>query len=232
MDFGGFLMLMNGSGGNSRVVTYADNNSITTDPWTTTFAVDLGAGFGMHTNPLARSGASVLAIDSSEQLLSDLRQSCVGLPVQAVQADLLGFPSHISARPDLILCMGDTITHLASETDVEGLIRSVARSLRPGGTFVATFRDYRSVPTGDSRFIPVRSDSDRVHTCFLEELPQHVLVHDIVHEREGDRWRTRVSSYRKLRLSPDAIVAFADASGLRCRVEPGPRGMLKIRADA
>jgi SAM-dependent methyltransferase len=199
---------------------------------TTTFAVDLGAGFGMHTIPLARAGASVLAIDSSEQLLSDLRQSCVGLPVQAVQADLLDFPSHISARPDLILCMGDTITHLASETDVEGLIRSVARSLRPGGTFVATFRDYRSLPTGDSRFIPVRSDSDRVHTCFLEELPQHVLVHDIVHEREGDRWRMRVSSYRKLRLSPDAIVAFADASGLTCRVEPGPRGMLKIRADA
>jgi SAM-dependent methyltransferase len=199
---------------------------------TTTFAVDLGAGFGMHTIPLARAGASVLAIDSSEQLLSDLRQSCVGLPVQTVQADLLDFASHLSARPDLILCMGDTITHLASETDVEGLIRSVARSLRPGGTFAATFRDYRSLPTGDSRFIPVRSDADRIHTCFLEELPQHVLVHDIVHAREGDRWRMRASSYRKLRLSPDALVAFADASGLTCRVEPGPRGMLKIRANA
>jgi hypothetical protein len=44
-------------------------------------------------------------------------------------------------------------------------------------TFVATFRDYTTLPAGDARFIPVRSDPDRIHTCFLEEAQQHVRVH-------------------------------------------------------
>ena len=39
LDFGGFLLLMNGSGGYGRVVTYADNNAIATDPWTSSFEV-------------------------------------------------------------------------------------------------------------------------------------------------------------------------------------------------
>lgn len=40
LDFGGFLLLMNNSGGNGRTVYYNDNNAIATGPFTTTFAVD------------------------------------------------------------------------------------------------------------------------------------------------------------------------------------------------
>ena len=39
LDFAGYLMLMNNSGGSSRVIYYADNNNIATDPWTSTFEV-------------------------------------------------------------------------------------------------------------------------------------------------------------------------------------------------
>ena len=40
LDFAGYLMLMNNTGGNQRVVYYADNNGIATDPWTATFQVE------------------------------------------------------------------------------------------------------------------------------------------------------------------------------------------------
>lgn len=196
------------------------------------YAVDLGAGFGMHTIPLARAGARVLAVDSSAQLLSTLASTSSGLAVDIVQADLCEFSSYLSASPDLILCMGDTLTHLASLEVVNGLIHSVAAALQPGGTFLATFRDYRRLPSGESRFIPVRSDDSRIHTCFLEELPEHVLVHDLIHERTGEQWQMRISSYLKLRLDPDELVASATSAGLRCKLESGPRGMVKLRADA
>lgn len=38
LDFNGYLFLMNDSGGNRRI-TYADNNTITTSPWTSTFEI-------------------------------------------------------------------------------------------------------------------------------------------------------------------------------------------------
>lgn len=195
------------------------------------YAVDLGAGFGMHSIPLAKSGYRVLSVDTSRQLLNDLLKYSSGLDVTAVEADLLDFSIHMSGAADLILCMGDTLTHLPDTRHVEELFQRVAKSLRSGGQFVATFRDYRELPTGDQRFIPVRSDAERILTCFLEEKPEHFVVHDIVHERVQDAWVTKVSSYEKLRLSPSTVTRAAEAAGMRCHVEPGPRGMLKVLAS-
>ena len=196
------------------------------------YAVDLGAGFGMHSIPLARAGFRVLAIDTSAYLLDELRRHAVGLPVTPVQADLRDFATHISSPADLILCLGDTLTHLHSVQEIEKLFRDVAASLRPGGRFVATFRDYRTLPQGDRRFIPVRSDAGRIHTCFLEQMPERVVVHDIIHELGADGWSMKVSSYEKLRLAPDVVSRAAEAAGLRCRTLTGPRGMLMIQAHA
>jgi len=196
------------------------------------YAVDLGAGFGMHTIPLARSGYQVLAIDSSAHLLEELRQHSVGLPVRTIEGDLRLFASYVSAPADLILCMGDTLTHLQNMAEIEQLLRAVAASLRPGGRFVATFRDYQQLPVADQRFIPVRSDSQRIHTCFLEAMPEHVVVHDIIHEHGRNGWSMKVSSYEKLRVSATALCRIGEAAGLRCRTMPGPRGMLMFQACA
>ena len=198
------------------------------------FAIDLGAGFGMHTVPLARAGWRVLAIDSSPTLLSQLSEFATGLPVTARCGDLLRFAEHLATgeRPDLILCMGDTLTHLETPDAIPALSRTVAAYLAPGGRFVATFRDYSRLPTGEGRFIPVRSDEHRILTCFLEQVGDYVQVHDLLHERVRDTWVTRVSSYRKLRLDPEWIRHAFLAAGLRASVEPGPRGMVRIVADA
>jgi SAM-dependent methyltransferase len=199
-----------------------------------TFAIDLGAGFGMHTIPLARAGWRVLAVDSSPGLLSQLSSLAEGLGVRACCGNLLDFAGYLSngERADLVLCMGDTLTHLETPEAIAMLGRMVAAHLSPRGRFVATFRDYSRLPSGEARFIPVRADEHRILTCFLEEFERHVQVHDLLHERMQDKWVTRVSSYRKLRLSPEAArQAFLDA-GLEAIVEPGPRGMVRLVADA
>lgn len=95
-----------------------------------------------------------------------------------------------------------------------------------------TFRDYTTPATGDRRFIPVRSDESRIHTCFLEAEPTHMVVHDIVHERAGTAWHMKVSSYRKLRLAPEWAVSALRKVGLSPTLRPGPRGMLQITALA
>lgn len=197
-------------------------------------AVDLGAGFGMHAIPLARAGYRVLAIDSSRHLLAQLRLFGKGLSVKSVADDLMHFTKHLPAGegPDLIVCMGDTLTHLPSEEAVSSLARSVSTSLASGGRFVATFRDYSVLPTGPARFIPVRSDSDRILTCFLESGGNTVIVHDILHERRDSQWFVRVSSYQKLRLAPATLGELFASYGLSVSVRPGPRGMSLLVADA
>ncbi len=193
-------------------------------------AVDLGAGFGMHTIPLARRGYAVLAIDSSPLLLGTLWKQAGALPVRVVEGDLVAFPRHLEAPADLILCMGDTLTHLPELQDVEKLFANVAASLRPGGSFVATFRDYTTPLTGRDRFITVRSDAERILTCVLDYADDHVAVHDVIHELTGPSWLKRISAYRKLRLDPAWVAQTLQAHGLSVYVQPGFAGMLRVVA--
>lgn len=193
-------------------------------------AIDLGAGFGMHAIPLARRGYSVIAIDSSSMLLEVLREHAEELPIQTVEDDLLAFQEYLSTKAHLILCMGDTLTHLPDSKSVEQLFSLVAESLQPDGLFVATFRGYTSSLVGDGRFIPVRSDADRILTCFLEYSPDLVTVHDVLHEWNGSAWQLRVSSYRKIRLSPDWVSTTLRDKGFSVHVEPGLSGMVRIVA--
>jgi SAM-dependent methyltransferase len=195
-----------------------------------TTAVDLGAGFGMHTIPLARRGCSVLAVDTSAVLLEELRGRAEALPVELAEDDLLSFQRHVASSVDIILCMGDTLTHLPDRSSVEKLFSLAAQSLRPDGKFIATFRDYTSPLIGAGRFIPVRSDNDRILTCFLEYGADHVDVHDVLHERNGASWQLRVSAYRKLRLSPEWVSAALQAGGFAIRMEPGLAGMTLVVA--
>jgi 2-polyprenyl-3-methyl-5-hydroxy-6-metoxy-1,4-benzoquinol methylase len=194
-------------------------------------AVDLGAGFGLHSLPLARRGFSVIAIDSYAPLLEELAARKGTLAVRTVTANLLDFRAHVGTPADLILCMGDTLTHLPDRSSVASLCKDVAASLKPGGLFVVTFRDYASLPlAGDSRFILVRADAERILTCFLEYADSIVTVHDVLHQREGGAWRLRVSSYPKLRLAPHWLVAQLQALGFEVTRDTVAGGMIRIAA--
>ena len=188
-------------------------------------AADLGAGNGLHSLALARLGFEVTAFDLCEPLLAELRAQAVGLPVRTVCADILDFPGHLSAAPEIVVCMGDTLTHLPSPVAARRLIRSASTALAPGGCLVLAFRDYTRPLEGDARFIPVRSDAGRIHTCFLEYGAETVRVHDLVHTRGEAGWTQAVGSYSKLRLDPEAVAGWMRAEGLTVADAGAERGM-------
>ena len=194
-------------------------------------AVDLGAGFGMHAIPLARRGFTVLAIDTCGELLQTLRQTAGELPIRAVEGDLLTFARHVDSLSELILCMGDTLTHLPDVASVGALFDSAAKQLCAGGKFVLTFRDYSKPLRGEQRFIPVRSDASRILTCVLDYEDEHVVVQDLLHEFDGTAWRQRVSSYRKLRIDPGAAVAALESRGFTVQRSSGSAGMVCLVAS-
>jgi len=194
-------------------------------------AVDLGAGLGLHALPLARRGFHVTAIDSCRVLLDELRARSGTLAVTAVDGDLVNFRAVVKEEPRVVLCMGDTLTHLPTLGSVESLLKSVAAGLARGGIFAATFRDYASrMLQGDERFILVRADADRILTCFLEYAEHTVTVHDVLNERENGQWHQAVSSYPKLRLAPEWVESTLAALGLAVRRDTNTSGMSRIVA--
>ncbi len=131
----------------------------------------------------------------------------------------------------VVVCMGDTLTHLGSQREVSELLDHVASTLAPGGLFITTFRNYVGQPLeGDQRFIAVRADDDRILTCYLEYLEDHVRVHDIVHVRAGHEWQRTVSSYDKLRLDPDWLAMESERRRLKIIIDRAARGMVTLAA--
>lgn len=179
-------------------------------------AFDLGAGHGLQTVSLAKLGFKVTAVDFNEQLLSELQIHSQNLntSIDVTLTDLLHFLESTTKQAELIICMGDTLTHLTRIDEVRLLLELSRKRLVEGGKIVLSFRDLTQELTAEQRFIPVRSDESRIHTCFLEYFADRVMVHDIVHEKSDGKWKQKISAYPKLRVNEEGIRNLMVSAGL------------------
>jgi SAM-dependent methyltransferase len=179
-------------------------------------AVDLGAGSGFQSIPLAELGFSVVAVDFCATLLSELSDRTKGLPIRTIHDDILNFAKYIEEQVQVIVCMGDTLTHLESLSAVQSILVDSQRILATNGKLILTFRDYVSTELqGTQRFIPVQSDESTILTCFLEYHQDIVEVYDLLYRKEGDRWMLTTSSYPKLRLDKNWVCNQIQDIGLQ-----------------
>ncbi len=176
-------------------------------------AIDLGCGHGLQSVALAKLGFKVAAIDFNNILLNELNERAVP-GVNTLAGDLLQFDHLVERKAELVVCMGDTLTHLNSQEEVAGLISKISKQLVAGGKFVCSFRDLSTPLEHEQRFLPVRSDDSRIHTCFLEYFADHVQVYDLLHEKTDGGWKQSVSSYPKLILTAAMLKSFTHTVGL------------------
>ena len=193
-------------------------------------ALDLGSGPGYSALALARLGFQVTAVDFCRTLLDELAEHAAGLPVTAVEADFVDYFTSPPGPIEVCACMGDTLPHLESRERVTDCIERVYRALAPRGLFVITYRDLSFELQGLARFIPVRSDENTILTCFLEFADDRVLVHDLLHTRSGNQWTLKKSSYAKLRLQFDFLLAELERQGFILEECQSTGGMITIVA--
>ena len=135
-------------------------------------------------------------------------------PIEPIRDDILTLAQHVvKDSVDVVVCMGDTLPHLETVVQVRALLEACWQALRPSGRLLLTFRDYSQALQGLDRIIPVRLDADRIMTCILDYAADHVEVTDLIYARVGAGWDLHKSSYRKLRLAPDEVVALLRSLG-------------------
>jgi len=202
-------------------------------PLTTGEALDLGCGPGSQSIALAQLGFSITAIDANAQLLEELGQHATGLPIRTIQHDLcaLATCSALPAQVDAAVCVGDIIPHLPSTECITTLFKQVSTLLGPHGKFVLGFRDLSEERHGLDRFLPIRSDSERIMMCFLEYEPDTVVVHDLIYIRQGEGWDLHKSCYRKLRLSFAWVLSQLEAQGFAVQSKEQTAGVWTVVAS-
>jgi SAM-dependent methyltransferase len=191
-------------------------------------AVDLGCGSGFQSIALARLGFRVVSIDFSPRLLAELNERARGLPVTAVAGDIRDVGALAPTGVELVVCMGDTLSHLEREDDLGRVFAGVAARLTVGGRFILTFRDLSGQLHDLDRFIPLHSSDELIMTCCLEYEPTRVKVHDLIWVRQADGWHFRKGVYRKLRLAPHDVIRRLESVAFRVERQDALAGMVTL----
>lgn len=193
-------------------------------------AFDLGAGCGFQSVPLAQLGFRVVALDLSAKMLAQLKKTAKNLPIETICDDLSNFTNYKSGNSELVVCMGDTLTHLDDFKKVQALLDTVFFSLETGGCLILSFRNLTEELVDLDRFIPVKSNETTIFTCFLEFEKDRVKVHDIIYEKNNGQWVLQKSVFQKLRISPDWTQKYLQKIGFAIEFYDEQNGLIFIIA--
>jgi SAM-dependent methyltransferase len=101
--------------------------------------LELGAGTGRVTVPLARDGHQVVAVDQSPAMLAGLRARVAKLPAPVAAritpraGDLMSFS--VGGKYGLVIAAFNVLEHLYTRGELDACLRRVAAHLAPGGAF-------------------------------------------------------------------------------------------------
>ncbi len=115
--------------------------------------------------------------------------------------------------------------HIAfSVEDVEQKLKFLLEN----GQLILTFRDYSVVLTNEQRFIPVKSDDNKILTCIIDYFDTKITVTDLLHEKNNGEWTQKVSSYYKLRLKTDYVLELVEKTGFSVCYNKDVNGMIHL----
>jgi SAM-dependent methyltransferase len=101
--------------------------------------LELGTGTGRIALPVVRTGVTLVGVDRSDKMLAHarrrLRRSRTASSLRLVRADIRLLPFGSPAPFALVIAAYGILQSLLDEADLRATLESVARVIRPGGTF-------------------------------------------------------------------------------------------------
>jgi trans-aconitate 2-methyltransferase len=101
--------------------------------------LDLGCGSGQLTAAIADTGASVIGLDSSPEMLDEARKQHPSIEFRLGNAAAFSLDAPVDA------VFSNAVLHWVKDAD--GAVAGIARALKPGGRFIAEFGGKNNVQT-------------------------------------------------------------------------------------
>lgn len=124
--------------------------------------LDVACGTGHHAIALAQRGYQVLGTDLSGAMVQLARENATAAGVDVVFAQLgFGELATLGLTFDAVLCLGNSLPHLLTESALEAALADFATVLRPGGLLVVQNRNFDLVCSERERFMGLQSHAGK-----------------------------------------------------------------------
>ncbi|MBN2432809.1 MAG: class I SAM-dependent methyltransferase [Acidobacteria bacterium] len=181
--------------------------------------LDIACGTGINAIALARLGIAVTASDIATEMLDQARENArrFQAPVDWIGADMLLLAETVAGRSfEMVLCLGNSIPHLAGPEELRRLCEHMHGLLSPGGVFIVQLLNYDRVLAEGERIVNITRHEDETYIRFYDFLDPHLRFNLLKVAWDGDavRWQmesTRLYPFRAVEVEVAARKAgFSD----------------------
>ncbi|MFJ8114236.1 class I SAM-dependent methyltransferase [Streptomyces sp. NPDC096132] len=182
--------------------------------------LDCTCGIGTQAVPLCTHGYQVVGSDLSERAVAraaaEARAHGIRLPL--LVADVREVADAVDRRFDAVISFDNALPHLVTDDGLLRALRSIRRTLTPGGVFLASTRDYDALLADRVRGVtPVLLERDGVRVIAGQAWEwaddrRTMKIHLFLMREEQSGWTTDMRStvYRAL-LREEFTRALADS---------------------
>lgn len=187
--------------------------------------LDAACGTGMHAIELARRGYRAAGADLSTKMVEKARENAAEASVDVVFMPA-GFTQLAKAFAgeetfpfDALICLGNSLPHLTSETDIRKALVDFNACLRPGGLLILQNRNFDAVMARRERWIGPQSRRDGskewLFLRFYDFDADGLITFNIVRlNREGNApWTQNISTVRLFPLLQKQLTILLEESG-------------------
>lgn len=183
--------------------------------------LDAACGTGMHAVELARRGFQVVGTDLSAAMVTQARANAARAQV-AAQFEVAGFGRlRQLAGPgfDALLCLGNSLPHVLSASELAATLDDFSACLRPGGLLMVQNRNFDALLSRRERWMEPQAhreeDSEWLFLRLYDFDPDGLITFSLVTlRRHGSRpWTQQVGSTRLRPLPQAELTAALAAAG-------------------
>jgi len=192
--------------------------------------LDAACGTGMHTLALAQHGYVALGADLSAGMVARARANAAAAGTE-VRFEVAGFgemaqafsgrrgPTRVGPGFDALLCLGNSLPHVLTPTDLAAALADFAACLQPGGLLLIQNRNFDAVLARGERWMEPQTrregENEWLFLRFYDFEPDGTLTFNLVTLwREGaGGWNQRVTAMRLRPLGQEELTAALDAAG-------------------
>jgi glycine/sarcosine N-methyltransferase len=176
-----------------QLVTSTQNGDIS--------VLDAACGTGMHAIALAKLGFKAAGADLSAGMIQKARLNAQAED-SAVRFEAVGFGGLADVFGlhafDSVLCLGNSLPHLLSMSDLSAALADFAACLKPGGLLLIQNRNFDAVLSRQERWMEPQSHREEgqewIFLRFYDFLPTGLLSFNILtlHQEDQSTWTQSV----------------------------------------